>query len=469
MRILRLLLNPSVTQRFPAARIGFVIARVNVQPSHPFVDALKSELPAILQEQKITRENYANQPDIAQWRKTYEKMGVKPRTYPCSVEALIRRVAKGDSVWKISSVVDLYNYISVKHVFPMGGYDIGKIGGDIAIREANTGEIFFPLGNAPAIRTAPPQVIYADDQKVLCWLWNHKDSRFSCIDESTKNVVLFFDASGVPIHSTLEAAMKEFGEKLAQLDGQVLTSGILSDVAPEAAIDLADYLSPEEIAALEAKQRVTAQESAQALEGFHAKEAEAAAAAAAPAEPASQQKAGFKPATLGTGFNPSAVFAARVEPAATVRPRGLTDPLESKVIAAVSSGNIDQLRDIARQMGTDASHRLQNIKGSLGASLLFYAAVNANFEMIQVLHDDYGLDLNARNEIGETPLFALMRSGSKEANKIAQWMIEKGAMVEITATDDSTLIARARVQHPTLAQLLEQALGHSAAAPAPAP
>lgn len=57
-----------------------------------------------------------------------------------STEALIRRVRRGDARYRINSVVDVNNLISVKSGLSVGPYDLGVIHGSIVLRKAEEGE-----------------------------------------------------------------------------------------------------------------------------------------------------------------------------------------------------------------------------------------------------------------------------------------------------------------------------------------
>lgn len=55
-------------------------------------------------------------------------MGVKPNKYKSAVEALTKRVLKGQNIWNISSVVDGYNCVSVRQGLDMLSEHLNKIG-----------------------------------------------------------------------------------------------------------------------------------------------------------------------------------------------------------------------------------------------------------------------------------------------------------------------------------------------------
>lgn len=151
------------------------------------------------------------------------------KTYRSSLEALLKRLLTGKSLWTICNVVDLYNCCSVLSLLPMGGYDLQKIQGNISIRYAKEAEPFLSLGEKQPILTSPHHVVYADDQNILCWLWNHKDSSYTCIDEHSTSVIFFIDA----FESTqLQNALKQLAKHLEQIDGTVLETGILNSSLP---------------------------------------------------------------------------------------------------------------------------------------------------------------------------------------------------------------------------------------------
>lgn len=74
---------------------------------------------------------------IAATRKMYLACGKKPGRYRPSAEALMRRIVKGDNLYKINTLVDLINLLSLKTGYSIGGFDVDYIVGDV---EAGIGE-----------------------------------------------------------------------------------------------------------------------------------------------------------------------------------------------------------------------------------------------------------------------------------------------------------------------------------------
>jgi DNA/RNA-binding domain of Phe-tRNA-synthetase-like protein len=221
-----------ILERYPGVEIGYLTARVSVKKSDPFVENLKQGLGEHLQAQGINATTFVTHPSIALWRKIYEEdFHVKAKTYRSSIEALLRRVVTGKDVWNICNVVDLYNCCSILSLLPMGGYDLKKVSGNIEIRFAKEGEPFRSLGSKETIAAQPNHVVYADDKNVICWLWNHKDSAETCIDENSEYVIFFIDSFD---QIRMQDALKNLAENLEKIGCVPLESGILNKAAPQA-------------------------------------------------------------------------------------------------------------------------------------------------------------------------------------------------------------------------------------------
>jgi len=224
-----------ILEKYPQVEIGYLLAQVTIKKSDPFVECLKQKLGNHLQEQGINATNFAVHPSISQWRTIYENdFQMKAKTYRSSIEALLRRVVTGKEIWNICNVVDLYNCSSILSLLPMGGYDLKKVAGDIKIRYAKDGEPFWSQGEKERITTKSNQVVYADDQRVICWLWNHKDSAETCIDETSKCVLFFIDSFE---HSKVQLALKELEDSLQKIQCFSLERGTLNRASPQARLD----------------------------------------------------------------------------------------------------------------------------------------------------------------------------------------------------------------------------------------
>jgi Uncharacterized conserved protein len=80
-------------------------------------------------------------------REAYKSLGKDPNRYRPSAESLCRRIVKEKSLYKINTIVDLINLISIKYGYSIGGFDEDKISGDhLTLTVGKTDDIFNGIG-----------------------------------------------------------------------------------------------------------------------------------------------------------------------------------------------------------------------------------------------------------------------------------------------------------------------------------
>lgn len=84
--------------------------------------------------------------EILATRLAYKALGKDPNRYRPSAEALCRRVLKDMPLYRISVLVDLINYISIKYGYSIGGFDADQVVGDLELGVGSHGEIFHAIG-----------------------------------------------------------------------------------------------------------------------------------------------------------------------------------------------------------------------------------------------------------------------------------------------------------------------------------
>ena len=231
---MKITITPEILKAYSGTHVGWLYTRVIVEAKNDYVEALKSELPRIVQEYGLSKtEELSKHPRIANWRKIYSAMGVKPSSYRCSLEALLRRVIKGESIWNVSSVVDCYNCVSVMTLLPMGAYDACKLKGGLTLRYGREGEVFLPLGSGEEIPVKESHIVYADEEKICCWLWNHRDSKLCAVTEETKDALFFVDAPNESDALDVEKALDLLSRHLEAIGCKVKAKGILNKSTPQ--------------------------------------------------------------------------------------------------------------------------------------------------------------------------------------------------------------------------------------------
>lgn len=151
-------------------------------------------------------------PRIANWRSAFNSFGAKPAKFPPSIESLIRRVRKGDSLPHINDMVAFCNYISLKHLVPIGGHALDDCDGDMYIRPARGDEPFTPLGTAEVENPAPGEIILCDNSRALTrrWIWRQAEATKTTTD--TKNIEINVDGLAPVSRGEVETIMAEVAE-----------------------------------------------------------------------------------------------------------------------------------------------------------------------------------------------------------------------------------------------------------------
>jgi len=161
-------------------------------------------------------------PGIAVWRQAYKQFGVKKTSYRSSVERLVKNALADRPLPAINGFVDCYNAVSLSHIFPAGADDLDKLHGGIAFRFSRRSDSFLDMGatdDSGAPLTAPPkpgEVVYADDEKVLCRRWNWRQDARSVVTPATRRAVVTIQANGT---GDLRAAIDDLTNLLQETCG----------------------------------------------------------------------------------------------------------------------------------------------------------------------------------------------------------------------------------------------------------
>lgn len=91
-------------------------------------------------------ENISRLPAIAASRRGYKACGKDPARYRLSAEALLRRTVQGKGLYCVNNVVDLLNLVSISTGLSIGGYDVGKIEGEVEFNIGRENEPYEGIG-----------------------------------------------------------------------------------------------------------------------------------------------------------------------------------------------------------------------------------------------------------------------------------------------------------------------------------
>ncbi|MBI5414213.1 hypothetical protein HZA38_01730 [Candidatus Peregrinibacteria bacterium] len=226
-------ISPEIFEKFPDLHIGIIFAR-NIQNSgeNPeIINMIRAKESEIRSQHAL--DNLGEIPKIAAWRSAYSSFGAKPKKYKCSVENLYRMILEGIDLRHINTLVDIYNFISLKHLIPVGGDDLDKVEGNIMLTIAKGDEPFRKLNSEESEFPHPGEIVYRDDKEVLCRRWNWRECEKSKMTEETKNAMLVIEGIPPVSKSDVEEITKELGEMVQRFCSANISRYILDLENPE--------------------------------------------------------------------------------------------------------------------------------------------------------------------------------------------------------------------------------------------
>ncbi|MBV9712933.1 MAG: hypothetical protein JO011_18690 [Ktedonobacteraceae bacterium] len=220
-------INPDVLQSFPEYSALILYANnLTNGPSDDYSTALLRGVEREVREH-MSLEDLPEQPHIQAWREAYRRFGSNPKKFPDSLEALLKRVLKGNELPGINRVVDIYNAISLEHMIPAGGEDWTKLASDLVLTKATGTEPFVVFHEGQETVTYPDkgEVIWADAEGVTCRRWNWRQCKRTQLTEDTRHAYFVLDS----LAPYTKEQLQEAGEALASH---------LQHVAPNCTISL---------------------------------------------------------------------------------------------------------------------------------------------------------------------------------------------------------------------------------------
>ena len=142
---IQLTISPEIIAACPDFSVALVSCEVT---NSTYNEALWSEIDkeTIFFSQNYKLEDINRRPAIFATRQAYKKLGKDPNRYRPSAEALCRRIIREMDLYKINTLVDVINLISIKTGYSIGGFDADKIQGNLVLGVGKADEKFEAIG-----------------------------------------------------------------------------------------------------------------------------------------------------------------------------------------------------------------------------------------------------------------------------------------------------------------------------------
>ena len=226
--------DPSFWELFPDAAVGVLsvtgingAARLSPDQAAEVAELLKNANSTALSHLEEGVALSQNRP-VAVWREAYQKFPTK-KGARCSIEALLKRVSKGEPVGTIAPTVDITNAVSLKYALPIGAEDMEAFDGDLHLGVMAGGEDFLPIGADEPDPPRPGELAYYDAAGAVCRCWNWRDGRRTAVNDATTAEFIAMECVEPERLDDLKAALDELAGLLERYTGaEVVSKGIVN-------------------------------------------------------------------------------------------------------------------------------------------------------------------------------------------------------------------------------------------------
>ena len=219
---MKFFVTADVFDKIPDAKFGLVsVAGANNAGTN-------AEIAAFLEEivEKCTEfysgKKVKNEPELQPYREAFRSIGINPNRYMCAIEALMTRIAKGQGMPTINTIVDLGNAVSLKYHMPIGAHDLDTMIDDaFGVRVSVEGDTFLPFGAEEREPVEAGEVVYATGSHIRTRRWTWRQGDEGMITENTSHMLYIIDGFESNLDAILEARaeLAELAEK--HLGGKV--------------------------------------------------------------------------------------------------------------------------------------------------------------------------------------------------------------------------------------------------------
>lgn len=206
-------IDSRITAVCPNIKIGLI--RADVVNSET-CDELWQEIEQAATEVTSTYELLAinSRPAIAGTRKLYKALGKDPGRYRVASEQLCRRIVKGLGIYRLTTLIDVVNLVSIKSGYAISGLDSDKIEGNtISLGVGEKDEVYHGIGRGLLNIEGMP--VYRDAIGGIATPTSDEERTKFTIDTTTVQININAFATEMPIEQAVEM-MVHLLQKYAQ-------------------------------------------------------------------------------------------------------------------------------------------------------------------------------------------------------------------------------------------------------------
>lgn len=153
-----IVINTQLKKIAPNLHLGIIKATVEITKHD---NGLWLEIDNVINKiiKNSSREELSHPVQIEALRSVYKSLGKDPSRYRSSAESLLRRILKAQGLYKINTIVDINNLISLETMHSVGSYNLDNLKNPLEFRIGKKGETYKGIGK---------DLIKIEDLPVFC-------------------------------------------------------------------------------------------------------------------------------------------------------------------------------------------------------------------------------------------------------------------------------------------------------------
>lgn len=187
---MEIIIHNSITNILEEFDIIALKMDVILEESERISSLIKSYEKKISEEYSL--EEVLNIPLIKEARDGYKKLGKDPSRYRLACESLLRRIVKGNNLYKINNIVDAGNILSIETNRSVAVLDYEKIVGNVNVRLGTSDDEYYGIGRGLINVSNIP--LYCDE--IGPFGSTTSDTLRTMVTDKTKTILLFIICFG---------------------------------------------------------------------------------------------------------------------------------------------------------------------------------------------------------------------------------------------------------------------------------
>ncbi|MDH3204706.1 MAG: phenylalanine--tRNA ligase beta subunit-related protein [Nitrosopumilus sp.] len=168
-------------------KIGFAcFEKIKVQKNNDSVEKILNEAIEFAQNKFSDLQTINDDNVVKSMRNIFSSIGIDPTKERPSGEALLRRIISGKGVYRINTIVDANNAVSIFTGFPCGVYDLSQIEGEIEFTVGTEQEFYEGIGGKS--NSAKNRIVTKDNISIFGS--PVADSKRTSINPNTTNLLM---------------------------------------------------------------------------------------------------------------------------------------------------------------------------------------------------------------------------------------------------------------------------------------